>query len=179
MRSRKITTPRGSTTRPTAERVRQRVFDLLGPEIEGARVLDLFAGSGAVGIEALSRGATSATLVESDRGAIACIRTNLTTLNLNATLITQDVLRALPRLSGPFDLIYIDPPYALNKSRKNSWLYNEALLLEIDRLNLLSGMLILEEEKFTLSSPNELPLQNMTFRETRAIGDVRLHIFQS
>ncbi|MFO0649910.1 MAG: pantetheine-phosphate adenylyltransferase [Polyangiales bacterium] len=106
--------PRGAETRPTSDRVREAVFNLLGPRVEGARVLDLFAGTGALGIEALSRGARHATFVESDRGLCQTIETNLE--NLEAphelfTLLKRDVRRSSKLFTGQYDLVFIDPPY--------------------------------------------------------------------
>ncbi len=106
--------PRGAETRPTSDRVREAVFNLLGPRVEGARVLDLFAGTGALGIEALSRGARHATFVESDRGLCQTIETNLENLEAapeSFTLLKRDVRRSVKTLSGPFDLVFVDPPY--------------------------------------------------------------------
>jgi 16S rRNA (guanine966-N2)-methyltransferase len=109
----------GPGTRPIADRVKQTLFAILEPEIGGARVLDLFAGSGAGGIEALSRGAASAVFVEKDQGAAAVIDANLRAAGLadaNATVIRWDVVRWLAEASTdagePFDLVLVDPPYA-------------------------------------------------------------------
>jgi 16S rRNA (guanine966-N2)-methyltransferase len=114
-RGRKLEAPRGQTTRPTADRVRQALFDVLGP-LDGARVLDLYAGTGALGIEALSRGAARAVFVESDRAALASIRRNLEALGLDeaATVLPVAVERAAKPLRdlGPFDLVLCDPPWA-------------------------------------------------------------------
>ena len=105
--------PRGAETRPTADRVREAVFNVVSARVEGARVLDLFAGTGALGIEALSRGAAHATFVESDRGLCETIQTNLETLEVTgrARVLRRDVRRALKGAGGPFDLVFIDPPY--------------------------------------------------------------------
>jgi pantetheine-phosphate adenylyltransferase len=106
--------PRGAETRPTSDRVREAVFNLLGPKVEGARVLDLFAGTGALGIEALSRGARHATFVETDRGLCQTIETNLENLEAPRelfTLLKRDVRRSAKLLTGPYDLVFIDPPY--------------------------------------------------------------------
>jgi 16S rRNA (guanine(966)-N(2))-methyltransferase RsmD len=98
--------------------VRVTLFDILGPAIAGTRVLDLFAGTGAVGIEALSRGAARAVFVERDRDALRTLRANLATLHLSreaARVVAGDALAALPGLvatEGPFDLVFLDPPYA-------------------------------------------------------------------
>lgn len=107
---------KGSRTRPTSDLLRQAVFNVLGGRIPGARVLDLFAGTGSVGLEALSRGAATATFVERDRRAVGMIRSNLESLKLGARarIVAADVLQALPRLEASgetFDCIFLDPPY--------------------------------------------------------------------
>ena len=115
---RHLRVPRGLRTRPTADRVRETLFDVLGPAVAGARVLDLFAGTGAVGIEALSRGAARVVLVERDQLALRALRANLAALGASraaARVIAGDVLHALPELGaqeGPFDFVFVDPPYA-------------------------------------------------------------------
>lgn len=112
---RRLVTPKGRATRPTADRVREAVFSSLQPLLPGARVLDLFAGSGALAVEALSRGAAAATLVESARPALAAIRTNLETAGVadRATVVAAALPGALSRCEGPFDLVLADPPYDL------------------------------------------------------------------
>jgi 16S rRNA (guanine966-N2)-methyltransferase len=109
-KGRRLYAPRGVRTRPTADRVREALFSMLG-EVSGARVLDLYAGSGALGIEALSRGAESAVFVERDQQALAALRRNLETVGARAEVKRQDVLRFLARPEGTFDLVFCDPPY--------------------------------------------------------------------
>jgi 16S rRNA (guanine966-N2)-methyltransferase len=109
-KGRRLHAPRGHRTRPTADRVREALFSILGP-VEGLRVLDLYAGSGALGIEALSRGAGSALFVERDRGALAALRRNLDAVGADAEVRSQDVLGFLARADGVFDLVFCDPPY--------------------------------------------------------------------
>ncbi len=116
---RPLISPEGTTTRPTSDRVRESIFNMLFSlgATEGAAVVDLYAGSGALGIEALSRGAESCVFVEQDRHAVSVIRENLETLRLEdrATVVQADVLSWLQRQSSeapPFDLALIDPPYA-------------------------------------------------------------------
>lgn len=116
-RGRRVRTPRGKHTRPTSDLLRQALFNILRERIPNARVLDLFAGSGAVGLEALSRGAATATFVESDRHAVESLRANLVTLKLAecASLMAANVFQALARLQAMgerFDCIFLDPPYA-------------------------------------------------------------------
>lgn len=114
-RGRTLATPAGRATRPTADRVREALFSMLLSRIgsiEGLRVADLFAGSGALGFEALSRGAAEVTFVEADPKAVAAIRANGVKLGAMArTLIRSGSALALPK-SAPFDLIFADPPYA-------------------------------------------------------------------
>ena len=105
--------PPGRDTRPTSDRVREALFSILG-DISGAQVLDLFAGSGALAIEALSRGADQATLVDSAPGAIRAIRRNLDELGIDAEVVRRDVLRYLGSAEIPahqYDLVFLDPPY--------------------------------------------------------------------
>ena len=108
---RRLKAPPGRATRPTSDRLREALFAILG-DLAGVRVLDLFAGSGALGIEALSRGATSAVFVDSDPRAIAVTRANLDALDLAAAVHKRDALAYLRDASeGPFDLVFLDPPY--------------------------------------------------------------------
>jgi 16S rRNA (guanine966-N2)-methyltransferase len=109
-KGRRPSAPRGTRTRPTADRVREALFSMLG-DVGGARVLDLYAGSGALGIEALSRGADSAVFVERDARAVAAIERNLAAVGVEANVVRQDVVRFLARADGAFDLVFCDPPY--------------------------------------------------------------------
>jgi 16S rRNA (guanine966-N2)-methyltransferase len=109
-KGRRLAAPRGTGTRPTADRVREALFSMLG-DVGGARVLDLYAGSGALGIEALSRGAASAVFVERDPQAVAAIERNLAPLDVEAAVQRADAVRWLTRAEGPFDLVFCDPPY--------------------------------------------------------------------
>jgi len=138
---RRIETPPGRTTRPTSDRAREGVFSTLGSlyGIEGTRVLDLYAGSGAVGLEALSRGAAFALMVESDPRAVRTIRANIAALGLEGARVVADrVERVLARpCEEPFDIVFADPPYAvsgeevtrvLEALRDNGWLISGALV---------------------------------------------------
>src|SRR5688572_16055024 len=112
-KGRRLRAPAGEGTRPTADRVREALFSILGP-VEGLRVLDLYAGSGALGLEALSRGAKSATFVESARPAVSAIRANLEATGDTAEIAASDVvawLRAAAGRERAFDLVFCDPPY--------------------------------------------------------------------
>jgi 16S rRNA (guanine966-N2)-methyltransferase len=115
-RGRKLLPPEGDATRPITDRVKQSVFDIISPRIEGAVVFDLFAGTGSMGLECLSRGAAKAVFFEADRSAVARLRKNIESLELSAQ---QGVIRAgdLFKLldtdgtEGPADLVFLDPPY--------------------------------------------------------------------
>ena len=112
-KGRRLRAPAGAETRPTADRVREAVFSILG-SVDGVRVLDLYAGSGALGLEALSRGAASATFVESGRPALAAIRANLDATGEEAEVVAADAiswLRAAGDGERAFDLVFCDPPY--------------------------------------------------------------------
>ncbi|HUI43853.1 MAG TPA: 16S rRNA (guanine(966)-N(2))-methyltransferase RsmD [Terriglobia bacterium] len=108
---------RGADLRPTSDQMRETLFDVLGPALQGARFLDVYAGSGAVGLEALSRGASEVVLVESHRGALEVIRRNLEALRASrqVRLLAAPAAKALERLGSegaPFDFVFLDPPYA-------------------------------------------------------------------
>jgi 16S rRNA (guanine966-N2)-methyltransferase len=113
LRGRKLIAPRGRATRPTSDRVREALFSIL-VSVEGARVLDLFAGSGALAIEALSRGALQATLVDTSRAAIVVIERNLAALGVDAEVRRQSASAFLERArldARQYDLVFLDPPY--------------------------------------------------------------------
>ena len=111
---RPLKTLEGKTTRPTSDKVRGAIFNMIGPYFEGGRVLDLYAGSGGLSIEAVSRGMASAVLVERDRKAQAIVAENIQMTKEvgKFQLLKMEAERALEQVSGPFDLIFLDPPYA-------------------------------------------------------------------
>jgi 16S rRNA (guanine966-N2)-methyltransferase len=116
-RGRRLRSPKGLRTRPTSDLLRQAIFNVVGARIQGAHVLDLFAGTGALGLEALSRGAAEATFVERDPRALTSLRTNLAGLGAaaRARVVTQNALvalGALARAGERFDCVFLDPPYA-------------------------------------------------------------------
>lgn len=136
-RGRKLIAPKGDATRPTADRVREALFSMLTSRLgtfEALRVADLFAGSGALGLEALSRGAASCTFVEQDRGALDALRANVGALGATADIRAQSVL-ALPAAPQPYDLLMLDPPYntgagavALDRLARLGWLSTATLI---------------------------------------------------
>jgi 16S rRNA (guanine966-N2)-methyltransferase len=162
----RIAAPKGLATRPTSDRVREAAFNLIGP-VDGATVLDLFAGSGALGLEALSRGAARAVFVESDRAACRTIDTNLDKLRLTgARVLCQDVVRFLATENARYDLILVDPPY----DRVDD--LQPRLAAALPRLLAEDGLVVYETGS---RQEPELPLAQRT---SRRYGSVRLTLFE-
>lgn len=137
-RSIQLKTLPGDNTRPTTDRIKETLFNMIGNDIIDINFLDLFSGSGQIGIEALSRGAKSATFIEQNKKAIEIINANLekTKLKSNAKVIASDVLRSLETLSGKYDIVFMDPPYnklleknALEILKNSSIISNESLII--------------------------------------------------
>jgi 16S rRNA (guanine966-N2)-methyltransferase len=164
----RIFAPRGRDTRPTGERVREAVFNLIGP-VEGLHVLDLYAGSGAMGLEALSRGAASATFVEGDRAAAETIVRNLDKLGLaGATVLREDAVRRLAAdaTSGRrYDLVLIDPPYRMLSGVLPTLAAHLSAVVEPD------GLVVVESDA---REEPELPLPKRT---SRRYGSSRVTVF--
>lgn len=141
-RGRRLTAPPGQDTRPTSDRVKEALFSSLAPRLRGARVADLYAGSGALGIEALSRGAESATFVERDGSAQVALSDNLTRTGLltQAVVLREDVCRALQvGLPGaPFDIVLIDPPYQVDPAEL------EEVLRLVAPITVTGGVVVVE-----------------------------------
>lgn len=135
---RRLRTLNGRHTRPTADRVKEAMFSVLAPCLPGARVLDACAGSAALGLEALSRGAASALFIESNRRAADIAAANIAAINLpGARLLRGDALKLLPKLAEQeerFDLIFLDPPYDTGLLRALLRLIGESGLLAVDGL---------------------------------------------
>ena len=133
----------GLETRPTTDRVKETLFNLLQNYIYDCRFLDLFAGSGQIGIEALSRGAAEATFIEKNKKAVDIIEKNLakTKLGENATVLKKDVISALPFLGGSYDIIFMDPPYALEIEKEVLSSIKEHHVLDEE------GQIIIEADK--------------------------------
>ncbi len=163
---RRLKAPAGRDTRPTADRVKEALFNILGQELEGARVLDLFAGSGALGLEALSRGASWCVFVERSGEAAAVIRRNIADLGLagRCTLLKGSVVTLEEGIvrQGPFDLVLADPPYDQG--------HVAAVLGMIERIVTPEGRLVLEH------SPRERPNipNGLDLFDHRAYGQTEL-----
>ncbi len=166
----RIFAPKGQAVRPTGDRVREAVFNLLGP-VEGLDVLDLYAGSGAMGLEALSRGAARVTFVESDRAATEVIVRNLDKLALEgATVLREDAARKLAgdaRSGRRYDLVLIDPPYRM-LSR-----FMPALAAHLPAVLAPNGVAVLE------SNAREEPELPLPQRTSRVYGSVRVTVFEA
>lgn len=169
---RRITTPGGRDTRPTSDRVREALFSTLDSELglSGARVLDLYAGSGAVGLEALSRGAEHALLVEQDPRAVKAIRANIAALGATGAKVTAvrvSTLLAAGNQSTPFDLVFADPPYSADDFELKSML--EAL---VRGGWLADGALVVLER--SSRSPEPTWVEGVTGERGRRYGETTL-----
>ena len=162
-KGRRLRMPRGAPTRPTADRVREALFSMLG-DVTGARVLDLYAGSGALGIEALSRGAESAVFVERDARAAAAIQANLDAIGAEGELSRQDALAFVRRDGRSYDLVFCDPPYDSGPRIAGQLAERLPALLSTD------ARIVTESDK---RNPLELPFPLL--RE-RIYGDTRIAI---
>jgi len=134
--SRKLRSPKGLHVRPTPGRVKESLFSILGGRVEGARVLDLFAGTGAISFEAASRGAQSAVAVESHRETAAAIEEAARNMAVDkvVSVFPAPAERALYRLEGPYDIVYVDPPYSDDVPQQVFRLLRERNLLAPDAL---------------------------------------------
>ncbi|MFA9444766.1 16S rRNA (guanine(966)-N(2))-methyltransferase RsmD [Egicoccus sp. AB-alg6-2] len=131
-RGRRLVAPKGFDVRPTTDRVKEALFSSLQPLLPGARVLDLYAGSGGLGLEALSRGAAAVTFVERAQPAVGALRRNIDTVDLPGTeVVVMDAAKALasPLPGSPFDLVLADPPYRLPAAELGAVL--EALVAQL------------------------------------------------
>ncbi len=170
-RNRPIKSPKGDRTRPTSAMMRKAIFDICQPFIEDASFLDLFAGSGAMGIEAISRGASHATFVDKDKHALDCILTNLKDLDIEeqCTVIAGAVPQAFKRLKNPFDIVYIDPPYGQVEI--------SPILIYFDEQDLLNpGAHLFVEADHALEP---LALQHLIAKERRKYGNSFLYEFKN
>jgi len=166
-RGRRLFEPKDMSVRPTTDMVKEAVFNIIQFDVEGRRVLDLFAGTGQLGIEALSRGAASAVFVDSSRQSIELVRKNLAACDLTGRVLQTDALAFLER-GGAFDIVFIDPPYAAGL-----W---EAALERIFRFDILSdgGIIICESGRETAMP--EAPKPYFKGREYR-YGKIKLTVY--
>jgi 16S rRNA (guanine966-N2)-methyltransferase len=176
LRSRSLKAPRGTTTRPTSDRVREAMFSMLASDgvFDGAldvRVLDLYAGTGALAFESLSRGAVSAVLVEEGREALAVLRDNTRALGLDAKarIVPGRVERVLDRIEGPFELVLCDPPYADVRSAGFA-----ALVANVAARLADGGVFVLEHD--ASDAPPVCP--DLVLDRSRTHGDTAVSLFR-
>ena len=168
---RPLKTLEGKTTRPTSDKVRGAMFNMIGPYFDGGRVLDLYAGSGGLSIEAVSRGMEQAVLVEKDRRAQAIIASNIqmTKEVSKFQLLKMEAERALEHVNGPFDLVFLDPPYA-----------KEQIVADIEKMaerNLFSQevMVVCETDK-SVELPEEIACLGIWKEKIYGISKVTVYV---
>ena len=164
-----IYAPKGLATRPTSDRVRENVFNIVAPWVEDARVLDLYAGSGAMGLEALSRGAAAVVFVEADRDAVRAIERNLDRLRLKgATVVRAGTTPGLLQEAAAgrkYDLVLADPPYAMTDY--------DTLARYLPHVLADDGLLVLESAART-----EPEVAGLALRTSRKYGSTRVTVFE-
>ena len=178
-RSRILKSLKGNSLRPTSDRLRETLFNVLGTNVSGSRFLDVFAGTGAVGIEAISRGATQVVFIENHAAAATLIRRNLDSLEIQngAQILLFDALRGLEKIAArhkptnaPFDFVFVDPPYAEKEQ------YDRVLGFLGAASFLSEGSLVIAEHRRT----HELPQRIGRLMQTRILrqGDAALSFFE-
>jgi len=174
LRNRRLAVPQGGSVRPTSERAREALFDILGPRVSDARVLDAFAGSGALGLEALSRGAAWVTFVEQDTAAVTTLRANVDALGVGsrcAVVVGQVADVVAPALAGaPFDLVLADPPYADAERIDLPSLFARARILAADPI------VVIERDR--RSPPARDASGQLHLARTARYGDTCLDLFR-
>jgi len=174
-RGRTLLGPKGSLVRPTSDRVREALFNILGQDLSGYYILDLFSGTGSLGLEALSRGAAYAVFIDNLNASIALIKKNIERLGYGplTRVLTRDLTRGIPWehefLKGPFDLLFLDPPYALDIAPQ--------LIERMPTAQRLAegGRVVIETDKKT-----DLPLSlsRLSRVHVRAYGDTKITIYE-
>lgn len=169
---RPLKTLAGKTTRPTTDKVKGAIFNMIGPYFEGGRVLDLFAGSGSLAIEAISRGMDHALLVEKDRAAQQVILENIkmTKEPKKFQLLKMSAERVLSNLSETFDLVLLDPPYAKEQIVEN-------LELLQDKKRLTENVIVVCETDKEVELPNQIGKLELTRQKTYGISKISIYEF--
>jgi 16S rRNA (guanine966-N2)-methyltransferase len=176
-RSRPLVAPRGLQTRPTSDRLRETLFNILAPRLEGCRFVDLYAGTGAVGIEAISRGAEHVWFAENAEPALASLRQNLASLKISRGFTVEDrgvgaLLQRLGKLPKPVDVVYLDPPYEAEDEYAGS----------LNFFGSVRGRAILSEDALVVAEHNsksKLAIRYGALEHTRLLkqGDAALSFF--
>jgi 16S rRNA (guanine966-N2)-methyltransferase len=169
LRGRRVPLP-GGEVRPTSERARQAYFDIVGPRVQGARFLELFAGSGIFSFEALSRGAGAVVAIDSARANIVAIEKAAAQFGVRLRTVTDDALGGIKRLQGEvFDLVYADPPYAYER-------YDDLLMTIDAELKLTPGAVVAIEHR-RRTEPFSVTLKRLTFSRRAEYGEVWISFF--
>lgn len=164
-KGRRLVGPPGQTTRPMQDRVKEAIFSSIGSIVEGADVLDLYAGTGSMGLEALSRGAATCDFVETDRGALSVLEANIKAVGLGGTVHKKDAHRFVRSpLAGPFDLAFVDPPYDLGLASV------EAVLVDVCA-TLKEGATVIVHRRKGEAKPQ---VPGLTLVDERAYGSAQL-----
>ena len=158
--------PKGMTTRPTSDKAKEGVFSAIQGELAGSRVLDVFAGSGGMGIEALSRGAASCVFVDCDVAALRCVKANLAKTKLTGRIVRADAIAFLNACSERFDVIFSDPPYNRGWTAK--------LLPAAAKLLNEGGVLLCETDA---SEPRPEPVEGLAIRKVYVYGRAIVTLF--
>jgi 16S rRNA (guanine(966)-N(2))-methyltransferase RsmD len=169
LRGRRVAVP-PTDIRPTSERARQAYFNIVADRIAGAHFLDLFAGSGVFSLEAVSRGAASATAVERDKRAAAAIANLARAWSVPVSIVNEEAVGAIPRLNDVFDLVYADPPYGYEH-------YDDLLLTIDDRLKLRNDAIVVIEHR-RQTAPFGAELRRLTQFRRAEYGDVAMTFFR-
>lgn len=164
-KGRRLAGPRGDATRPMTDRMRESLFSSISARVPDATVLDLFAGSGSIGLEALSRGAAAVTFVERDRRALEVLRANVAVVDLGGAVVAGDVDRYLERCTDRFDLVFVDPPYALPLASL------EATLARLSELLADDGLVVVHRRRGA-ESPKEI--NSLALVDSRTYGGAEL-----
>jgi 16S rRNA (guanine(966)-N(2))-methyltransferase RsmD len=172
-RSRKLLAPATDATRPITDRVKQSLFDILSPRIEGARVYDCFAGTGSMGLECLSRGAAHATFFETDRSAAALLRKNIAALRVQqrSTVIDHDLFKwfaSVPPPAEKVELIFLDPPYRFLNDRPDDL---RRLAKQVSNHLVRDGVIV-----FRHDAKDQLDLAPLVVSEQRTYGDMAIEL---
>ena len=170
-----LVAPPGQETRPTSDRAKEGLFNIISHKIPGAVFLDIFAGGGAIGIEALSRGAKEVVFIEQATAAVSAIATNLSKTKLNGEVMKTSATTAISKLANSryrFDIIFLDPPY-------DSFLLEETVKM-LDGAGILAkgGLVIAETDESREVNTEVIPLQNLVLSGTRKYGRALFLFFQ-
>lgn len=183
-KNKQIIAPKGDATRPTSNKLRETLFNICQGYIEEAEFLDLFAGSGAMGLEALSRGANKATFIDNSKDSIRCIKANLEKLKMEdcSRVLYGDVfqqIKKLAELGYQYDIIYADPPYDTTSKEEGKEIANSARVLKmVDESVVLKPLGVLFIEDSRDSKPATEGLRTLIFKSSRQMGRSVLQQYQ-